>query len=346
MEGERARGNRQRSRNRIIDAAAFAVRYQFPSEAIRGVAPLLVSAGEVLAGVGLDLAFGDPRWMPHPVRGIAWLAQKSESILRTTPVPLRIAGVVFWAVVVGAITSLVYFTVRIAGSWASVYWIYSLLACRDLDVEALRVIRALNRNEIDNARHYLSRIVGRDTALLDEPEIVRATIETVAENLSDGVIAPLFYLAVGGPVAMAAYKAVNTLDSLVGYRNEPYREFGWASARIDDIANFVPARVTAALVWAAALLPSFSARRSLRVTFRDAARQPSPNSGFPEAAFAGALGVQLGGLNYYQGKPTYKAPLGDPLIPLERTQYGRTRVLLYAAEALFVIGILGWLRWR
>jgi adenosylcobinamide-phosphate synthase len=160
------------------------------------------------------------------------------------------------------------------------------------------------------------------------------------------VIAPLFYLAIGGPVAMAAYKALNTLDSMVGYRNQQYQEFGWASARIDDIANFVPARVTAALVWAVALLPSFSARRALRITFRDAARQPSPNSGFPEAAFAGALGVQLGGLNYYQGKPSYKAPLGDPFVPVERMQYRRTRVLLYAAEALFVVAILGWLRWR
>lgn len=307
---------------------------------------MVVSAAEVLAGVVLDLALGDPPWMPHPVRGIGWLAQKSEGVLRATRLPLRVAGVVFWTVVVGASTGFVYFTIRIAGSWASIYWIYSLLACRDLDVEALRVIRALNRSELGNARRYLSHIVGRDTALLDEPEIVRATVETVAENVSDGVISPLFYLAIGGPVAMAAYKAVNTLDSIVGYRNERYQEFGWASARIDDIANFIPARITAALVWVVALLPSFSARRALRITFRDATRQPSPNSGFPEAAFAGALGVQLGGLNYYQGKPSYKAPLGDPLFPLERTQYRRARVLLYAAEGLFVVVILGWLRWR
>jgi adenosylcobinamide-phosphate synthase len=305
-----------------------------------------LSAAEVLAGVGLDLALGDPSWLPHPVRGIGWLAQKSEDILRMTRFPLRIAGVVYSAVVVGAAAGIVYGTIRIAGSWASVYWIYSLLACRDLDVEALRVVRALKRKEMSNARYYLSRIVGRDTASLEEPEIVRATIETVAENLSDGVIAPLFYLAIGGPVAMAAYKAVNTLDSMVGYRDRRYQEFGWASARIDDIANFVPARVTAALVWAVALLPSFSARRALAITFRDAARQPSLNAGFPEAAFAGALGVQLGGLNYYRGKPSRKAPLGDPLVPLERTQYRRTRILLYAAEALFVVAILGWLRWR
>jgi adenosylcobinamide-phosphate synthase len=307
---------------------------------------VLVSATEVLAGVVLDLALGDPSWMPHPVRGIGWLAQRSEGVLRRTRLPLRIAGIVSWAMAMGAATSFVYVTVRVAGSWARVYWIYSLLACRDLDVEALRVIRALKRNELANAKRHLSQIVGRDTASLDEPEIVRATIETVAENLSDGVIAPLFYLAIGGPVAMAAYKTVNTLDSMVGYRNQRYREFGWASARVDDIANFVPARLTAALVWVVALMPSFSARRALRVTLRDAARQPSPNSGFPEAAFAGALGVQLGGLNYYQGKPSYKEPLGDPVFPLERTQYRRTRVLLYAAEALFVVAILGWLRWR
>jgi adenosylcobinamide-phosphate synthase len=305
-----------------------------------------VTTAEVLAGVGLDLAFGDPRWLPHPVRGIGRLAGISERLLRTTRLPLRIAGVVFWTVVTGATAGVVYLTVRIGGSLASVYWIYSLLACRDLDVEALRVIRALSRNDVAGARRCLSWIVGRDTQTLEEPEIVRATTETVAENLSDGVIAPLFYLAIGGPVAMAAYKAINTLDSMVGYRNERYRDFGWASARIDDVANFIPARLSAALVWAVALLPSFSARRSLFITLRDAAHQPSPNSGFPEAAFAGALGVQLGGLNYYQGKPSYKAPLGDPITPLERMQYGRTRVLLYAAEALFVIAIAGWLRWR
>lgn len=307
---------------------------------------MLVTASEVIAGVGLDLALGDPQWLPHPVRGIGWLAQHTERALRGTRLPLRTAGAVLWCVVTGGAAGLVYSTIRLAGSWARIYWVYSLLACRDLDVEALRVIRALDRGDLKDARKCLSWIVGRDTESLDEPEIVRATIETVAENLGDGVIAPLFYLALGGPVAMAAYKAVNTLDSMVGYRNERYAELGWASARIDDLANFLPARLSALLVWAAALLPTFSFPRAVRITCRDGASQPSPNSGFPEAAFAGALGVQLGGLNHYQGKPSLKAPLGDPMFRLERKQYRRARILLYTAEALFVVVIVGWLKWK
>jgi adenosylcobinamide-phosphate synthase len=305
-----------------------------------------VTAREVLLGAGLDLVLGDPRWLPHPVRAIGWIAHHSEQALRATHLPLRAAGLAFWCVVTGATAGFALLTVRFGGSFARVYWIYSLLACRDLDIEAVRVICALERHDLPAARRFLSFIVGRDTETLDEQEIVRATIETVAENLADGVIAPLFYLALGGPVAMAAYKAINTLDSMAGHRNEFYGEFGWASARIDDLANLVPARVSAVLVWLASLLPTFSARRAIAITLRDGSSQPSPNAGFPEAAFAGALGVQLGGLNFYGGNPSHKAPLGDPLHPLERAQYRRTRILLYASEALFVIALLGWLRWR
>src|SRR5205085_1386130 len=155
--------------------------------------------------------------------------------------------------------------------------------------------------DIAEARSKLAMIVGRDTAQLEEPEILRAAIETVAENLSDGVIAPLLYLALGGPVGMAAYKAINTLDSMVGYRDQRYSEFGWASARLDDLANFVPARLTAVLVWTCALMLGYDAGRSRRITLRDAKTQPSPNAGYPEAAVAGALGIRLGGVNFYHG---------------------------------------------
>lgn len=307
---------------------------------------MLVGAGELLAGVALDLAVGDPQWMPHPVRGIGWFARNCERVFRATLWPLRLAGLLFWVVVVGSFTLLVWLTVHYGGVWCSIYWIYSLLACRDLDVEAGRVVTALiDRNE-EEARKRLSWIVGRDTAQLTEPEMVRATIETVAENLSDAVIAPLFYLASAGPAGMAAYKAINTLDSMVGYRDERYREFGWASARIDDAANYIPARLTALLIWIVALLPGFDAIRAFRVTLRDGGSQPSPNSGFPEAAVAGALGVQLGGLNYYRGKPSLKAALGNAIVPLEPSLFLRTRVLLYAAEGLCVAAILGSVSWR
>jgi adenosylcobinamide-phosphate synthase len=182
----------------------------------------------------------------------------------------------------------------------------------------------------------LAQIVGRDTESLDEKEVVRATIETIAENLSDAVIAPLFYLALGGPATMAAFKAVNTLDSMTGYRNERYREFGWASARMDDVANWIPARLTAALVWLCALLLRYDARRSIAVTLRDARLQPSPNAGYPEAAVAGALGVRLGGLNYYQGVASRKPYIGDGGRPLDLAAYTKARRLLYGASLLMV----------
>ena len=248
---------------------------------------MLVKPWELLAGVALDLMLGDPRWLPHPIRALGWFATVAERFWRSTGIPLRVAGVFFWFSVVGVAG----FTVWLTLPWANVYWIYALLACRDLDVEACLVIRELEREDLPAAREKLSRIVGRDTEMLQEPEILRATVETVAENLGDGVIAPLLFLAVAGPVGMAVYKAMNTLDSMVGYRDERYREFGWASARLDDLANFIPARFTAVLIWLAALMPGFHMRRAFRTTFRDGGNQPSPNSGYPEAAAAGALGL-------------------------------------------------------
>ena len=283
------------------------------------------------AGVGLDLALGDPRWLPHPVRAIGWLIARQEKLWRRTAVPLRLAGVLLWLVTVGATAAIVAGSLRLAPLLA-VYWIYSFVAIRDLDRHAAAVIAALP--DLPEARQRLSWIVGRDTANLQESEIVRATVETVAENLSDGIVAPLFYLALGGPAAMAAYKAANTLDSMVGYRDERYRDFGWFSARADDWANWIPARLTAALVWIVCLLPGFALVRSVRCTLRDGASQPSPNAGYPEAAVAGALGVQLGGLNTYSGVPSVKAHLGDAIRPLDAGIFPRLRVLLYGVALL------------
>lgn len=299
-----------------------------------------VSRGELIVGVAMDLSFGDPQWLPHPVRGIGVWAEVAERFWRKTRIPLRIAGGLFWATVVGATVA----TVQVCPRLLNSYWIYSFLACRDLDVHALRVISALEEGDLVEARRRLSFIVGRDTAELTEREVVRAIIETVAENLSDGVVAPLLYLAVAGTTGMTAYKAINTLDSMVGHRNERYREFGFVSAKIDDVANFLPARLTALLIWCAALFQGFSAARSYRATLRDARHQPSPNAGFPEAAMAGALGVQLGGLNYYGGVPSPKATLGHPIVELDRKLYRKARVLLYSAEAILVAVLIGWSR--
>ncbi len=294
---------------------------------------------DVLLGVGLDLLVGDPRWFPHPVRGLGWLAARLERVWRASGLPLRAAGTLYWLSAVGLAGGAVRASLGVPG--AAVFWIWTLLAVRDLDVEAARVLRRLEAQDLAGARIMLARIVGRDTEHLDEAEILRAVMETVAENLNDAVVAPLFWLAVAGPAAMAAYKAVNTLDSLVGYRNERYREFGWASARMDDLAGYVPARLTAALVWAAAWLLGYDARGSVRATLRDARRQPSPNAGYPEAAVAGALGVRLGGINTYEGVASAKPYLGDAVQPLARGHFARARRILYAVAVLMAAVVCG-----
>lgn len=284
-----------------------------------------------VAGVGLDLALGDPRRMPHPVRAIGWLIARQDALLPRT----KLGGVLLWFVTVGAAAAVVAGTLRLA-PLLSIYWVYSLVAIRDLDRHAASVIQALP--DLPSARERLSWIVGRDTANLGESEIIRATVETVGENLSDGIVAPLFYLALGGPVWMAAYKAINTLDSMVGYRNDRYRDLGWFSARADDWANWIPARLTAILIWLICLLPGFGLSRSIRVTLRDGASQPSPNAGYPEAAVAGALGVQLGGTNTYRGVSNRKAHLGDADRPLDVSLFPRLRVILYGVALIATLG--------
>ena len=303
------------------------------------------TVAELLLGVALDLAVGDPRWMPHPIRGLGWLIVRLERLWRASRLPLRIAGALFWLSTVGVAVGVAAATMAwIPRPWIAVYWIWALLAIRDLDFEAALVIRELRAGDLAGARRMLGRIVGRDTASLDEKEVLRATIETIAENLGDAVIAPLFYLAVGGPVGMAAYKAINTLDSMAGYKNERYREFGWASARLDDVANWIPARLTAALVWCCAVVLRYNVGRSVAVTFRDARSQPSPNSGYPEAAVAGALEIRLGGLNYYQGVASRKPFLGDGGRPLDLIAYAKARRLLYGSSLLMVALAAGVLR--
>jgi len=292
--------------------------------------PVTAAPWELLAAVALDLAFGDPRSLPHPIRGIGWLIHRGERFWRWTRFPLRLAGAMTWICVAAVVTCGVWVTLP----WLNVYWIWTFLALRGLDMEAMNVVRALDAGDLDDARGKLAMIVGRDTANLDEPGILRAVIETVSENTSDGVIAPLFYLMIGGPAAMALYKAANTMDSMVGYRNERYCEFGWFAARMDDVLNLVPARLTAVLVWMSALLPGFDARGSARITLRDASSHPSPNAGYPEAAYAGALGIRLGGMSTYAGMASHKPYLGDPACVLSAAKFREARKLLYVASLL------------
>jgi adenosylcobinamide-phosphate synthase len=198
------------------------------------------------------------------------------------------------------------------------------------------VAKALDAGDLPLARKQLSFIVGRDTDGLEEPEIWRGAVETVAENTADGVIAPLFFLMLGGPVLGLAYKAVNTLDSMVGYKNERYLLFGRASARFDDLVNYIPARLSGFFMVLTAPIVGLNAKNSLRIMFRDGRNHASPNSGIPEAAAAGALGVQLGGTNVYFGTAMEKPTIGDPLQPLDCKAWQGAVRSMYAAEMLLL----------
>jgi len=305
---------------------------------------MMVTSTQLATGLAADLLLGDPRWLPHPVVGIGHFAAWMERVWRLSRLPLRMAGIGAWCSVMAVVCGVVWGSlVLLPEPFIQIYWIYSLLAVRSLDDHAMAVVRPLREGNLLAAREAVGRIVGRDVDTLDERGVTRAMVETVAENLSDGVIAPLFWLVAGGPVAMAVYKAINTMDSMFGYKNDKYMEFGWCAARMDDAANLIPARLTAVLIWLiAAVWPGMSFMRSVQSTRRDAHRQPSPNSGYPEAAAAGALGVQLGGINFYRGARSEKAFLGDDLRPLDWRTYREVQVLLYGSALLFV-GVAVWL---
>jgi adenosylcobinamide-phosphate synthase len=297
----------------------------------------------VPAAVVLDLCLGDPRWLPHPVTGIGRLVARLEKTLRRCSTNERAGGILLLALTVTCTYSLAYlmlqgaYAVSPSVGWAAaVYISWTCLAARSLQRESALVAAALVRGDIVTARRSLAMIVGRDTAGLNEQQIWRATVETVAENASDGVIAPLFYLMLGGPALGLAYKAVNTLDSMVGYKNERYLHFGWASARCDDLANYLPARFTGLLMVIAAPFAGLSGRNAWRTMLRDGRNHASPNSGIPEAAAAGALGVQLGGLNYYFGEPVEKPTIGDVCRPLSVEAYCGAVRLMYGALFLML----------
>ncbi len=263
----------------------------------------------------LDLSLGDPRGMFHPVKGIGWLAQRTETWLRSSTLSLRLAGVVAVIVVVGgsAFSAWLLITLlsqvhRVAGLALSIYLLYSSIALRDLGDHATAVQAALEAGDRELAREKVSLMVGRDTASLDEGGIALAATESVAENTVDGVTAPLFYALLFGPVGAIAYKAINTLDSMFGYKNDRYLEFGWAAARLDDIANYFPARLTVLTIAVAAAIGKLKFFDTFKAVFRGARLHASPNSGYPESAFAGALGVTLGGERSYGGV-VYQAPL-------------------------------------
>ena len=266
-----------------------------------------------------DLIFGDPENFPHPIRGIGKIIVFFEKNLRRKDVKRleKIQGVFLAIIVVGIsslITSLVLsFSKKISPFLGILVWIYLgyvSISVKDLRIKAMNVYRGI-KTDIKKARRELSKIVGRDTETMDEENITRAAIESVSESTNDGIVAPLFYLILGGPVLAIAYKSISTLDSMVGYKNEKYVNFGWFSARLDDIFNFIPARITGFLICVSSFLLNRNFKNSFRIMLRDGRKHLSPNSGIPEAAMAGALGIKFGGPAAYGGEILEKPFLGD-----------------------------------
>ncbi|MGB9859050.1 MAG: adenosylcobinamide-phosphate synthase CbiB [Moorellaceae bacterium] len=302
----------------------------------------------------LDLVIGDPRWLLHPTQVMGLGITALEKKLRPWAVTVRRqywAGLIIEAIIVGlswAVTKVLIVLVR---GWSplltvvlSAWLLSTTIAARGLAGAAWEIASALQKGDLAAARRQVALIVGRDTEKMDESEIARATVESVAENTSDAVIAPLFYSLIGGvPLAMA-YRAINTLDSMLGYKNERYLYFGRVAARVDDWANFIPARVTAILLCLAAFFWNGRGWEAWRIVRRYGRRHPSPNSGYPEAAMAGALGVRLGGLNFYQGIPEERPIIGEGERSLRAQHITRAVGLMLTALFLFA-GCSGGIMW-
>lgn len=314
----------------------------------------MIAASMLLLAVLLDRWIGDPRWLPHPVIGMGWLISRMESVIRRIVAAfrlkgkwsLRLAGCLFPLSVVGSVYGLAVGLVSLVNGfsvWAS--WILetiliaTTIASKGLAEAGLEIFHALVKGDLPKARSSLAMVVGRDTEHLDEPEVVRGTVETVAENIVDAVTSPLFFAALGGAPLALAYRAVNTLDSMVGYKNERYLHLGWASARLDDLANWLPARLTLPAMLAALYFAEASPANAWRIVCRDAAGHPSPNSGIVEAAMAGGLGIQLGGINRYQGRVSHRALLGDACRSRERQDIDTAVRVLYGTTFVYVAGL-------
>ncbi len=300
---------------------------------------------QIALAAALDLALGDPVWRLHPTRVIGGFILRLEEISRRVIKDEKAAGVatvIATLVVVYAAVTLAIGAAKAAspalGAVVSVFIIYTTLSARDLADHAMAVFRRLTQGDLNSARLLVGRIVGRDTALLDEVNVARAATESVAENTVDGVAAPLIFAFALGPAGAMLYKTINTMDSTFGYKNERYINFGWAAARLDDAASYIPAHIAVLLVTAAAAITGLDYRASFRLALRDGINHPSPNSGWPEAGFAGALGVQLGGESAYQGKPKYMPLIGEPKEKLEARHIKSAVALMYAT--LFVTFVM------
>ncbi|MFA4983947.1 MAG: adenosylcobinamide-phosphate synthase CbiB [Candidatus Omnitrophota bacterium] len=299
----------------------------------------------------MDLLLGDPQISWHPVRLIGRLIAVLEKRLNYPGPKRKIRGVILLIATTSAVILTAWGILGLSALFnrhlfyaVSVVLVYFSISTKSLAKEANKIGKSLKDGSVSRARNELSMIVGRDTENLDENGIIRATVETVAESTMDGIVAPLFYAFLGGPLLAWFYKTVNTLDSMVGYKNERFSEFGWASARLDGLLNFIPARITAFLISAAVFLRGRDWRASVRWAAKFIFKGPGSNSDSPEAAMAGGLGVQLGGLNFYSRLPAPKPLLGNTIEPLCTRHVRESVAISYLASFLMLAA--GWLAQR
>lgn len=317
--------------------------------------------GDIVIAYIIDLMAGDPYWLPHPVRFIGWLIQRCESVLRhftqhedpdRKAKKERMAGTVLMLTVVSVTFLIVFVIVNLAARvhpllfhMVNIYFIYSSLAAKCLADEAKKVFTVLEQGDLPEARKRLSMLVGRQTEHLDTQEVARGVIETTAENTVDGILSPMIYAILGSfwgleaPFAYA-FKAMSTLDSMVGYKNDAYLHFGRTSAKTDDAANYIPARLSGGIIPIAAWLCSLNASKSFAIMRRDRRNHKSPNCAYPEAAFAGALGIRIGGTNIYFGQAVEKPTIGDADREINAQDIPRAIRLMYCTSTLtLVLGI-------
>lgn len=304
---------------------------------------LLTSSISIVLGFILDLIFGDPYWMPHPVRfignGIAFLEKKwnkgEHKLLKGTLL------VICMMLITGGLTVIVlYIAYRIhviCGVVIESIMCYQVLAAKCLKQESMKVAEALDQQDVEQARTAVSMIVGRDTSVLDEKGIIKAAVETVAENTSDGEIAPLCYLCLFGAVGGMVYKCINTCDSMIGYKNDRYLYFGRFGAKLDDVVNYIPSRLSALLMILAAFITGLDEKNAWKIFRRDSRKHASPNSAQTESACAGALNLQLAGDAVYFGKVVKKPYIGDPNREIEVKDIQRANVLLYGTSVGMLI---------
>lgn len=308
----------------------------------------MMTLGAIVAGFILDLIFGDPHWLPHPICLIGNLIGFLEKNLRRLLAPgktaLLLGGALMVVIVLSLSFAVPYALLTLAeqvSPWLrfalETIMFYQIFATKCLRDESMKVYTALHNNDLEDARVKLSWIVGRDTKELTAEEVTKGAVETVAENTADGIIAPMFYMFIGGAPLAFLYKGINTMDSMVGYKNDKFLYFGRCAAKLDDVANFIPARITGILMILASYFLNMNAAGAWKIFWRDRYNHLSPNSAMTESVTAGALNIQLGGDHYYFGKLVHKDTIGDNIRPVEAEDIVAVNNLLYMTAVISLL---------